>query len=152
MKAVFRLHDPRQCLAIGFGVGLVPRAPGTAGTVAAAPLVWALMHLPALWYALVVAGAFVLGCWVCGETARAVGVHDHPAIVWDEFVGLAIALWAIPPDVLTVAVGVVLFRVLDILKPWPIRVLDRRVTGGIGIMLDDVLAAVPVVLLLHWAA
>lgn len=143
MSAGFRLADPRQLLALGFGAGLLPRAPGTAGTLAAAPFVWALGLLPAWAYLTMLVAAFVVGCWVCGVTARAVGVDDHPAIVWDEFVGLAATLAVLPQSPAVVATAVVVFRVFDILKPWPIRVFDRRLHGGLGIMLDDVLAAVP---------
>ncbi|MQM38559.1 Phosphatidylglycerophosphatase A [wastewater metagenome] len=151
MSAGFRLADPRQFLALGFGSGLLPRAPGTAGTVVAAPLVWGLGLLPAWAYVTVLAAAFAIGCWICGVTARAVGVDDHPAIVWDEFVGLAATLALAPQSPAVVAAGVVAFRVFDILKPWPIRVFDRRLHGGFGIMLDDVLAAVPAAVCLHLA-
>ncbi|MDZ7810123.1 MAG: phosphatidylglycerophosphatase A [Arhodomonas sp.] len=149
MTGAFRLRDPRQFLALGFGSGLAPRAPGTAGTLAALPLVWGLSLLPLGLYLLAVGLAFLLGCWVCGATARAVGVHDHPAIVWDEFVGLAVTLIAVPSTPVALVLGVVLFRVFDILKPWPIRWLDRHVHGGLGIMLDDVIAAIPAAAILH---
>lgn len=86
--------------------------------------------------------AFLLGVWVCGYTARALGVHDHSAVVWDEVVGLWITLAAVAPSWPALLIGFVLFRLFDILKPWPIRWLDRHVQGGLGIMIDDVLAGV----------
>ena len=87
-----------------------------------------------------VVAAFVLGVYLCGETARALGVHDHGGIVWDEFVGLWIALFLLPQGWYWVVAGFALFRLFDIWKPWPIRVLDAKVHGGLGIMVDDVLA------------
>jgi phosphatidylglycerophosphatase A len=138
----FRLRDPRQLLALGFGSGLSPRAPGTAGSLAALPLIVALAALPLVCYLIAVAVAIALGVWVCGATARAVGVHDHGAIVWDEITGMLIAMIALPVDIVTLVVAFGLFRVFDVAKPWPIGWLDRRLSGGWGIMLDDVLAGV----------
>jgi len=128
-------------LAVGLGSGLAPRAPGTAGTLVAAGLYLALLqHLPLAWQAAVVGVSGVAGIWLCGRAARQMGVHDHPAIVWDEFVGYWLTMLAAPPGWGWALVGLVLFRVFDIGKPWPIGWLDRRVGGGSGIMLDDVLA------------
>ncbi len=101
---------------------------------------------------LVVAAAFVLGVYLCGRTARALGVHDHPGIVWDEVVGYLLTMAWAPSGWLWVVLGFICFRIFDILKPWPIRVLDRSVHGGFGIMIDDVLAglgAALVVEILH---
>ncbi len=89
---------------------------------------------------LTVAG-FVLGVWICDRAARDLGVHDHPAIVWDEVIGYFVTMIAAPPGWLWIAVGFVLFRLFDILKPWPIRQADQQVGGGFGIMFDDLLAA-----------
>ncbi len=138
----FTLADPRQLMALGFGAGLIPRMPGTAGTLAAAPLVWFFAQLPLLGQLAAVAVAFGVGCWVCDVTARAIGVHDHPAIVWDEVVGLMVTCLAVPMSVPVLIAGVLLFRFFDILKPWPIRWLDQHVHGGVGIMIDDVLAGI----------
>lgn len=149
MTVRFRLSDPRQLLALGLGAGLVPRAPGTAGTVAAIPLVWAMSGLPLSLYLGLTLAAFVFGCWICGVTARAVGVHDHPSIVWDEVVGLLITCIAVPATAFNLTMAFLLFRIFDVIKPWPISVLDRRLTGGFGIMLDDALAAVFALALLH---
>jgi phosphatidylglycerophosphatase A len=136
------LHSPVLWLAFGFGSGLSPKAPGTMGTLAAIPLYLLLAKLPLMGYALVVLGSFIVGCWLCGEAAKRLGVHDFGGIVWDEFVGYWITMFAAPAGWLWIAVGFVLFRVFDIWKPWPIRVADQQVHGGLGIMLDDVLAGI----------
>ena len=136
------LHSPVLWLAFGFGSGLSPKAPGTMGTLAAIPLYLLLAKLPLMGYALVVLLSFIVGCWLCGEAAKRLGVHDFGGIVWDEFVGYWITMFAAPAGWLWVAVGFVLFRVFDIWKPWPIRVADQQVHGGLGIMLDDVLAGI----------
>jgi len=136
----FHLSRPCQLIALGFGAGLSPRAPGTVGTALAVPLYLALAQLPWEWYVLAAVAGFVLGVHCCGRTARDVGVHDHPAIVWDEVIGYLITMTAAPPEWWWPLMGFILFRLFDILKPPPIRGLDRRVHGGLGIMLDDVAA------------
>jgi len=135
------LRDPRHLLAFGLGSGYAPRAPGTFGTLAALPL-WPLFApLPPLIYLLLLLLLTLIGIHLCGRTAAALDSHDHPAIVFDEWVGLYATLWLLPSGWHWVVLGVVLFRLFDILKPWPIRWIDRHVAGGVGIMLDDLLAA-----------
>lgn len=134
------LKEPAVFLALGFGSGMSPKAPGTFGTLAAIPVYGLFMGLPPLSYAAVVAALAALGVMWCGTAAERLGVHDHPAIVWDEVVGFLIAMALVAPTWSTVAAGFVLFRVFDILKPWPIGWLDKHVHGGLGIMLDDVAA------------
>lgn len=136
-------------LAFGFGSGYAPKAPGTFGTLAAIPLYLLVAGLPLAGYLVMVVALFALGVWLCGRTARDMGVHDHPGIVWDEIVGFLITMTAVPLAWQWVVAGFVLFRLFDILKPWPIRWLDRHVHGGLGIMLDDVLAGVFAALCLH---
>ncbi|HFE48724.1 MAG TPA: phosphatidylglycerophosphatase A [Chromatiaceae bacterium] len=136
------MKNPVHLLAFGFGSGLAPRAPGTFGTLVGIAFFWPLAGLPPIAYLLVVAMLFALGIWLCGRTSRDLGVHDHGGIVWDEIVGLLVTLFGAPFEVSVVLVGFVLFRIFDILKPWPIGWLDRRVSGGFGIMIDDVLAGV----------
>lgn len=147
------LATPTGFLAFGLGSGLSPVAPGTAGTLAALPFAVLIAALP-LWVGvLVVAASFLLGIYLCGEAARQLGVHDHGGIVWDEFVGLWLVILFVPFEWAWWLAAVVLFRAFDILKPWPIRWLDRKVTGGLGIMLDDVMAAIyalAVLLLAGW--
>jgi phosphatidylglycerophosphatase A len=134
------LLHPLDFLALGFGSGLVPRAPGTAGTVAAIPvyLLASSLKLPA--YLLLVTAMFLAGIAICAHTARRLGVHDHPGIVWDEIVGYLVTMAMAPAGWLWIVIGFVLFRLFDIVKPWPIRWLDKHVHGGFGIMLDDLLA------------
>ena len=134
------LHSPVLLLAFGFGSGLAPKAPGTIGTLAAIPLYLLLAKLPLISYAIVVLLSFMVGCWLCGEAAKQLGVHDFGGIVWDEFVGYWITMFAAPAGWLWITLGFVLFRLFDIWKPWPIRLADKQVQGGLGIMLDDVLA------------
>lgn len=128
-------------LAFGLGSGLSPKAPGTAGSLAAIPFGIGLSLLP-LWPGLlIVAAAFVFGIYLCDKTSRRLGVHDHPGIVWDEFVGLWLVMIFVPFHWAWWLAAFAAFRVFDILKPWPIRWLDRQVPGGFGIMFDDLLAA-----------
>ena len=143
--------NPVQFLAFGFGSGLVPRGPGTAGTLMAVPLflLAADWQLPV--YTAVLVLAAVLGIWICGAASRQLGVHDHGGIVWDEFVGFWITMWAVPVSWTWIIAGFLVFRVFDILKPWPISVLDKNVKGGFGIMIDDVVAGVMACLTLHIA-
>jgi phosphatidylglycerophosphatase A len=134
--------DPVHFLAFGFGAGLSPVAPGTAGTVVAVGL--ELLLRPLGWPLRVAAVLLVCvaGVWICGESARRLRAHDHPGIVWDEFAGYLLAMLAAPPGWPWVVAGFVLFRLFDILKPWPIRDLDHGIGGGLGIMLDDLVAGV----------
>lgn len=134
------LLNPVHCLAFGFGSGLSPKAPGTFGTLMAVPFCIALLQLSPLYYVVALVLSFLLGIYLCGKTATDLGVHDHPGIVWDEFVGYWITMAFVPANWLWLLVGFLLFRLFDIWKPWPIRLLDRNVHGGLGIMLDDVLA------------
>jgi len=134
------LGDPLRFLALGFGAGLVPRMPGTAGTVAAVPLYWLVEDLPIGGYLGCVFLAVGIGIWICDETARFLKTHDHPSIVWDEVTGYLITMIGVPTGGGWWLLGFVAFRVYDIFKPWPIAWADRHVHGGLGIMLDDVLA------------
>lgn len=134
-------HNPVHFLAFGFGSGAAPVAPGTVGTLAAVPLYLLLAQLPVPLYLLVVVAAFVLGIWLCERCSQDLGVHDHGGIVWDEFVGFWLTMLVAPEGWLWVVAGFVLFRFFDILKPFPISYLDRHLKGGLGIMLDDAIAA-----------
>lgn len=136
------LATPSGFLAFGLGSGLAPVAPGTAGTLAALPFAILIVQLP-LWAGAVVVGlAFAIGIYLCAEAARQLGVHDHGGIVWDEFVGLWLVVLFVPFHWAWWLAAFALFRLFDIVKPWPIRWLDRKVHGGFGIMLDDLLAAI----------
>lgn len=142
VKVAVDLRDPAHFIAFGFGSGLAPKAPGTFGTLAAVPLYLLLVQLPLGAYVAATFAAILLGVWACGASARKLGVHDHNGIVWDEVAGFFVTMLPLAPTFAGVAAGFVLFRLFDILKPWPIRWLDRHVHGGVGIMADDLLAAV----------
>ena len=146
-KTIFK--NPIHCLAFGFGSGLAPKAPGTFGTLMAIPLYLLLSELPLIAYAAVVVAAFILGIYLCGKTADDLGVHDHPGIVWDEFVGFWITMFAAPAGLLWLVIGFSLFRLFDIWKPWPIKLFDSNMKTGLGIMIDDVLAGIYALVLLQ---
>ncbi|MDX1696276.1 MAG: phosphatidylglycerophosphatase A [Ketobacteraceae bacterium] len=135
-------RHPVHFLAIGLGSGAAPKAPGTWGTVVAAVLYLGLAQVTLPVYLGLVALSAVVGVYLCGKTSRDWGVHDHGGIVWDEFVGFWITMIAVPFTWYWLVLGFALFRLFDIWKPWPIRYLDRQVHGGLGIMLDDILAGV----------
>jgi len=135
------LSSPTMFLALGAGAGLVPYAPGTAGSLLAVPAVLLLQMLPFWWQAVVWALMTGAGFWICDRAGRALGDPDHPAIVWDEICGTAIVLLLAPAGAGWLLVGLVAFRVFDIAKPWPISVIDRRTTRGAETMADDLLAA-----------
>ena len=147
-KSRIKLSNPWHLLAVGFGSGLSPIVPGTTGTLAAIPFYFLIVQLPLMGYFLVVLLAALVGITICQKTSDDMKVHDHGAIVWDEFVGFWITMSIVPMlglpiyDWHTVLIGFVLFRAFDMIKPWPIIVLDRRVHGGFGIMVDDVLAGI----------
>lgn len=135
-------RNPVHLLAFGLGAGAVPKVPGTAGTLLAVPLYLLIQPLGSFGYLLVLAVVFLVGIYLCDRTSRDLGVHDHSGIVWDEILGYLVSMWLAPPGWVWVLLGFLLFRVFDILKPWPIGWLDRRVAGGLGIMLDDLAAGV----------
>jgi phosphatidylglycerophosphatase A len=135
-------RNPVHFLAFGLGSGAVPVAPGTFGTVAAVVIYLLLPQMSVAVYSGFLLLTFIAGVWLCGKTADDIGVHDHGGIVWDEFVGYWLTMLLAPPGWLWIVLGFVLFRLFDVLKPWPIGWLDEKVGGGLGIMIDDVLAGV----------
>lgn len=138
------LKNPVHLLAFGFGSGLSPKAPGTAGTVAAIPFYLLWVHvLPNIYaYAAMLLVATLVGFYLCGKTAKDLGVHDHGGIVWDEFVGFWLTMMFAPAGWFWLIAGFVLFRFFDVIKPWPIGWLDKKVSGGVGIMIDDIVAGI----------
>lgn len=144
-------RNPISFLAFGFGSGLSPILPGTAGTLAAIPLYLLLVQLPMWGYLGVIVVAFVAGLYICDRASRQLGVHDHGGIVWDEFVGLWVTMIAVPLTWYWVVLGFVLFRLFDMFKPWPISVADKKLNGGFGIMIDDVIAGIAAGFCLHVA-
>jgi len=140
--ARFLVAHPAHFIALGFGSGLAPKAPGTFGTLVAFPLYWALAQfLPPLAIAYLAIPLFFLGVWACEVTGRDLGVQDHGAMVWDEIVAFLPLLAVSSADIRLQLVAFALFRLFDIWKPFPIRELERRVKGGMGVMIDDVMAA-----------
>lgn len=137
------MAHPAHMIAFGFGSGLAPKAPGTVGTLLGLPLFWLIAAAtddPSKQVVLV-AAVFLLGVWACGRTGRALGVADHGGMVWDEIVAFALVLLFTPAGWLWIALAFALFRLFDILKPWPIRLADTRLKNGFGVMFDDLLAA-----------
>lgn len=136
------LSNPVHFLALGFGTGLAPVMPGTFGTLAALPFVMLFPYLSLSLQVLFTALVCFMGFWICDKTAKDMQAHDHPAIVWDEVAGMMITMLAVPITLPSLLVGFLLFRFFDITKPWPIRFFDKQVHGGVGIMLDDIVAGV----------
>lgn len=145
--------DPRQklrlsywvhLLATGFGSGLMPKAPGTWGSLVALPIgAICLNYMGFSLFLFFTFCCFLLGCYLCEKTAKDMQVHDHGAIVWDEFVGIFITLLALPTLNLThLLIAFTVFRIFDIFKPYPIKYFDQKLTNGFGIMIDDVLAGI----------
>ncbi|WP_022941307.1 phosphatidylglycerophosphatase A family protein [Psychromonas hadalis] len=137
-----KLSNPLHLAAVGFGSGLASKAPGTFGTLAAVPLYYLLSFLSLESYIIILIVTSLLGFWFCHVTSRDMGVHDHKAIVWDEFVGYWITMVTVPFSLQWAVVGFILFRFFDILKPWPISWLDKKMQGGFGIMIDDIVAGI----------
>lgn len=136
-------------LAFGFGSGYAPKAPGTFGTLAAIPIYLLLENLSIELYLVIVLLMFLVGIVLCAEATKQLGVNDHPGIVWDEIVGYLVTMIAVPQGWEFVVAGFLLFRLFDIVKPWPIRWVDKHLHGGFGIMFDDVLAGVFAGAILH---
>ena len=135
------VRSPSMLLAFGFGSGLSPKAPGTMGTLIAIPFYFGLRELDNLLYGVFVVVSFLIGIYFCAVTSRALKVHDHGGIVWDEMVGYWLTMMFAPREWWWIVIGFLLFRFFDVLKPWPISVADKKIHGGFGIMFDDLLAA-----------
>ena len=146
------LSHPAGWIATAGGAGLSPKAPGTVGSLVALLPWWFLLRglSPGIYLAVLAAG-FLLGVWACGVCDRRLGMHDQGALVWDEVVGMWITLFAVPPQWWWMVVGFALFRLFDIWKPWPVSWADRGVHGGLGVMLDDVVAGFYALLVLQLA-
>jgi phosphatidylglycerophosphatase A len=138
----FMLHHPAHFIALGFGAGLAPFAPGTFGTLVAIPIALALdRYAGDMGFALAIVALFLIGTWASGVTGRALGVPDHGSIVIDEVVAFLVVLFFAGLTPLRIAVAFALFRFFDIVKPPPIRQLDAALKNGVGVMLDDIVAA-----------
>jgi len=138
----FILAHPARFIALGFGTGLAPVAPGTVGTLLAFPLYLLLeAWLPPLSVFGVIVLLFGIGVWACERTGRDLGISDHSAMNWDEVVAMLLVLLLTPADWAWRGFAFFVFRVFDVVKPPPIRYIDRTVKGGFGVMADDILAA-----------
>ncbi|MBT81800.1 MAG: phosphatidylglycerophosphatase A [Alteromonadaceae bacterium] len=148
-RARVSMKNPVHFCALGFGSGLIPLMPGTFGSLAAIPLI--LLFAPAGNVIFITATILscIAGVYFCGKTAADMGVHDHGSIVWDEVAGMLLTFLFVPLSISTLIAGFVLFRIFDILKPWPIGPVDKTVHGGLGIMLDDILAGIMACVCLH---
>lgn len=144
--------NPINFLAFGFGSGLLPKAPGTWGTLVALPIYYVMQNLSTLNFVALTLVLTLIGIYICDYCSKKLKVHDHPGIVWDEICGYLITMIAAPAGWLWMLIGFVLFRIFDILKPWPIKWLDKKVKGGFGIMIDDVLAGIFALALLQLIA
>jgi phosphatidylglycerophosphatase A len=142
------LTDPVHLLAFGFGLGLSPIAPGTVGSLLGVALAWLTLDLDLVLQVGIAAALFVAGIWICGNSSRRLGQHDPGGIVWDEIAAMYATLLVAPATITAWILAFGLFRAFDIVKPWPIRELDHRLGGGLGIMLDDLVAALYAAILL----
>jgi phosphatidylglycerophosphatase A len=142
------LTDPVHLLAFGFGLGLSPVAPGTVGTLLGVLVAWMALNLGFYAQIGIAVGLVVAGVWICDNSSRRIGQHDPGGIVWDEIAAMYIVLLFAPVTIAAWILAFVLFRFFDIVKPWPIRDLDHSIRGGLGIMLDDLVAALYAVILL----
>jgi phosphatidylglycerophosphatase A len=149
----FMLSRPQHMVSLSLGAGLSPHWPGTVGALVGIPLHFLLLPLGAVGQAIVLIALFAVGVWVCGATGTALGEPDHGAIVWDETWGMAAALALTPPGWFWIVVAFLLFRFFDIVKPWPINLVNDHLLNGFGVMFDDALAAlatIAVLVLANW--
>lgn len=138
----FVANHPAHFVAFGFGSGLAPIAPGTAGTLLAIPTYWLIKpYYSDFEFLLLIVAAFVLGIWACSRTGRDLGIADYGGMVWDEIVAFWLVLLIVPGEFLWQLAAFVLFRIFDIVKPQPIRFFDATLKGGFGVMFDDLIAA-----------
>ncbi len=135
------IGNPVHLAAFGFGAGLSPIAPGTVGTIVGFPLFWLLMGQSVTVKVTVLGGLFVTGIWICDKAGKAVGDADHPGIVWDEITCFAIVLAFMPIRFVWWGSAFAAFRFFDILKFWPASWIDNHMKNGLGVMLDDLVAA-----------
>ncbi|MDX1915212.1 MAG: phosphatidylglycerophosphatase A [Methylophilus sp.] len=138
----FLMSHPVHFLSLGLGSGLAPKAPGTVGTLVGLPLFWLISSDAFSAQLIIIASLFLLGVYWCDVTGKALGVSDHGSIVWDEIVAMMLVLAFVPKHWLWWLLAFALFRLFDIWKPFPIRQIDASVKGGLGVMLDDLLAAI----------
>jgi phosphatidylglycerophosphatase A len=138
----FVFSHPAHFIAFGFGAGLSRFAPGTAGTLVGFPIYWLVAPYYSAWEMLALIGVlFAIGVWACGVAGRNLGISDHGGMCWDEIVAFLLILEVAPKDLYWQVAAFFLFRIFDVVKPSPIRELEKRMKGGFGVMFDDILAA-----------
>jgi len=142
-------RNPLYFLAFGFGAGLMKRAPGTWGTCMGIPIYLLMEQASSLVYLSLLGCFFIFGVGLCQRVSMEIGIDDYPGIVWDEIVGFLVTMFSVPTNMMWVILGFGLFRLFDIIKPQPIRWVDKHCRGGWAIMLDDVLAGIAACLVLH---
>lgn len=142
-------QNPLYFIAFGFGSGAIPFAPGTFGTLFAIPFYLILSHLPLFWYLIIVGIVIIASSWVCHKISAETNTNDHPGMCIDEFAGFFVTMINAPLGCIWVIIGFILFRFFDIIKPWPIRWLDKNIHGGIGMVLDDVAAGIAAMLIIQ---
>ena len=141
--------NPIHFLAFGFGIGALPKAPDTYGTLLIIPFYLLIIQLPMLVYPAIFLAVLLSGIYICGKTAQDMGVKDHPGIVWDEFAGFLLTMMFVPFEWYWLVAGFVLYRAFDILQPYPISLLKEKTGTGISIMADDLVAGFLAFLVLH---
>ncbi|OGT51876.1 MAG: phosphatidylglycerophosphatase [Gammaproteobacteria bacterium RIFCSPHIGHO2_12_FULL_42_13] len=141
--------NPLHFIACGFGVGAIPFLPGTFGTLLGIPIILLLTHFSTITYGIICTLLFFLGILLTGKTNHDFKTEDHPAVVFDEVATFPVVLLGLPVNWQYLLMGFVLFRIFDILKPWPISWVDENIHDGFGVMLDDLLAALATLAVLH---
>lgn len=142
-------HNPWYFFVFGFGIGAIPFAPGTFGTLLAIPFYLALSHLPVALYIAFVVAFIAFSSYACEKVSREIHEHDHPGMCIDEFAGFFVTMLGAPHGIGWIFIGFLLFRLFDIWKPWPIRWLDETIHGGFGMILDDVAAGIYAMLIMQ---
>lgn len=132
--------NPWHFIAFGFGSGLLPVMPGTYATLVAIPIFLVLQSFGWIIYAIAILVLTLFGIWLSDKVSKDIGIHDYPGMNFDEIVGYLVTMFLAPPTWFWVLIGFGLFRLFDILKPWPINWVDKNVKGGVGVILDDVIA------------
>lgn len=145
-------RNPWHFIAFGFGSGALPIAPGTFGTLMAIPFYLAIQHLPHLIYLVILLIVIIGSIGICNKVSREIGIHDHQGMCLDEIVGYLVTMFAAPHGLKWIIIGFILFRLFDIFKPQPIRYIDEKIMGGAGMILDDVVAGIYSLIIIHLLA
>lgn len=140
---------PTHFIAFGFGAGTLPKAPGTFGTLAAIPFYLAMQQLSHISYFVLLIVIILASIWLCEKVSREIHIHDHQGMCLDEIAGYLVTMFAAPHGIKWIMIGFILFRLFDIFKPPPIKYIDEKINGGIGMILDDVVAGIYSMIIIH---